>query len=86
MKLDIEAVAQAAWLAAEGPKRKDYQVGSIIVPMEDMRDELIKELTPALEAFARLIVERCAAEVWSHVMHTGDADKASTAIRNLLED
>ena len=35
---------------------------------------------------AILIVERCAVEARKHIIHSGDADKAATAIRSLVVD
>lgn len=95
MKLNIEELAQAAWLSAEGPKIKEYCIGNATVPMIDMRDELIKELTPALTAFAKEIVERCAQEpddLAGHLLAFHDRKGAAIAIsiknsiRNLVED
>jgi len=42
--------------------------------------------TADLEAFTKIIVERCAVEARKHIIHSGDADKATSAIRKLLED
>lgn len=39
-----------------------------------------------IEAFARLIVECCAVEARKHIIHSGDADKAASAIRSLVVD
>lgn len=75
MKLNVEKLAREAKLS--------YLIGI----GDDDETRMYYEAWPEqLEAFARLIVERCAVECDSEVGWTNNAEIFAEKIRNMLED
>lgn len=60
MDAKIKLLAEQAWLAVEGPKVVEHNIGGVGVQFSDMRDELIEELGPILEHLVGLVVKECA--------------------------